>query len=132
MFEKIKGTLDKGVAAVSVKSEALVETSRTKTALNSARQRMAAEFGALGQTVYSLWRSGQDITAITEELERIQDIENEIAELEKRLEQIKEEESRILNAPQAAPVSSGRFCSNCGKPLASGSRFCGECGTPVP
>lgn len=131
MFGKLKSTLDKSVAAVSVKSESLVETSRTKTAINNAQQKMGLEFNALGQKVYSLWRTGQDLTDIKEDLKRIQELEGEIADLEKRLVEIKEEESRLLATPQANPVPSGHFCSNCGKALAAGSRFCDECGTPV-
>lgn len=131
MFGKIRDTLDKGVAAFSVKSESLVETSRTKTAINSARQRMNAQFSALGQNVYTLWRSGRDLSEVEEDLRQIRATEEEIAELEKHLEEIKAEEERLLGTAQSAPVSGGRFCTNCGKALAAGARFCEECGTQV-
>lgn len=129
MFGKIRDTLDKGVAAVSVKSESLVETSRTKTAINSARQRMNAQISALGQNAYTLWKNGRDFSELEEDLRQIRTIEEEIAGLEKHLEEIRAEEERLLGTAQ--PVTGSRFCSNCGKALAAGTRFCDECGTPV-
>ena len=133
MFEKFKDTLDKSVAAVSVKSESLVESSRTKTAINNTQKKMDAELSALGGKVFKAWQAEQfSMELITEDLNRIQALENEVAALKTRLEQIKEEEGRILGTQQkAAPAAGGGFCSNCGKALIAGSRFCDECGTPV-
>lgn len=136
MLEKLKNTLDKGVAAVSVKSESLVESSRTKTAISNARRKKDDELAALGSKVYTAWQAGQfSVELIAEDLNRIQEIEQEIASLNQRLEQIKAEEDRILGTAQkAAPApaaAGGGFCSNCGKALAAGTRFCDGCGTPV-
>jgi len=129
MFNKLKGTFDRSVAAVSVKSETLVESSRTKTAITSAQNQITALTNALGQKVYQSWKAGNtDVSVFAEDLEHIVQLEQEIAALKQHLEEIKEEENRILgNTTQAA----ASFCTNCGKQVAAGSKFCDGCGTPI-
>lgn len=135
MFESLKGTFDRGVAAVSVKSETLVETSRTRTAINAAQKNLEARLAALGERTYNLWKNDQlDFAQLEEDLLQIRAVEAEIQTLNEYLEQIKQEESRILGTSQKSAHSAsegGSFCSNCGKKLPAGSRFCDECGTPV-
>ena len=136
MFDNLKDTLNKGVAAVSVKSETLVENSRIKSAISSAQKRMSSEMSELGVKFYNSWKAGQaSVEAFSAEFESIQGIEQEIAELNLRLEQIKAEEDKILGASQKpavpAPAAGSIFCTNCGKALPAGSRFCDGCGSPV-
>lgn len=134
MFDSLKDTLNKSVAAVSVKSETLVESSRVKSAISSAQKRMTAEMNELGAKFYHRWKAGQaSVEAFSAELAGIQAIEKEIEDLNVRLGQIKAEEDRILGAAQkpAAPAPGSVFCTNCGKALPAGSRFCDGCGTPV-
>ena len=134
MFDSLKDTLNKGVAAVSVKSETLVESSRIKSTISNAQKRMTSEMNELGAKFYNSWKAGQaSVEAFSAEFASIQSIEQEIAELNARLEQIKAEEDKILGASQkpAAPAAGSVFCSNCGKALPAGSRFCVSCGSPV-
>ena len=138
MFENLKGTFDKSVAAVSVKSEVLVETSRTKTAISAAQKKFDTQIAALGRKVYTFWKNDEnDLTLLQEDLHAIQTTEAEIDALNDRLEQIKQEENRILGTSQnftansAASNGTVLFCRNCGKALGAGSRFCINCGTPV-
>lgn len=127
------------MAAVSVKSETLVESSRVKSAISSAQKRLEGEKAALGVRFYQAWKDGQaSVELFAEDLARIQGIETEIDGLNARLIQIKAEEDKILGgaqrpaAPAApAPAAASVFCTNCGKALPAGSRFCDECGTPV-
>lgn len=139
MFDSIKDTLNKSVAAVSVKSESLVESSRVKAAISTAQKKLDAELSSLGIKFYVNWKSGQtDMALFEEDLTRIQGIEAEISGLKSRLEQIKAEESALLGSnPQkaaaapAAPAEGTLYCPNCGKALPAGSRFCDECGSPL-
>ena len=131
MFDSLKDTLNKSVAAVSVKSETLVESSRIKAAISNAQKRVDGELNTLGIKFYNYWKSGQaSVEAFAEDLARIQSIEMEIDSLKVRLEQIKAEEDKILGAAPK-PTVSGTFCTNCGKALAAGTRFCDNCGNPV-
>lgn len=138
MFDSLKDTLNKGVAAVSVKSETLVESSRVKSAISSAQKRLEAEKAALGVKLYQSWKAGTaSMELFADDFARMQGIEDEITGLNARLAQIKAEEDKILGAaqrpaaPAPAPAAGTVFCTNCGKALPAGSRFCDECGTPV-
>lgn len=142
MLDNLKNTFNKGVAAVSVKSENLVESSRVKSAISNAQKRMEGEVAALGGKFYQGWKAGQaDVSLFAEDLARIQAIEKELNDLKVRLDQIKAEEEKILGAaapkpaapaaPQAAPAAGAVFCTKCGKALPAGSRFCDSCGTPI-
>lgn len=138
MFDSLKDTLNKSVAAVSVKSETLVESSRVKSAISNAQKKLEAEKAALGVKLYQSWKDGTaSMDIFTDDFARMKAIEDEIAGLNGRLAQIKAEEDKILggaarSAASPAPTASGCvFCTKCGKALPAGSRFCDECGTPV-
>ena len=138
MIGKLKDTFDKSLAAVSVKSESLVESSRVRTAISSTQKNMDAAVAELGAKFYHSWLSGTvNMEEMGAECQKIQAINTELNNLKSRLEQIKAEESYILGnqkkAPAAeTPAAAGAvFCVNCGKRLEAGSRFCDECGTPV-
>lgn len=133
MFKSIKETLNKGVTAVSIKSASIAESSRVRTAIAAARKNMDQELSALGVRYYNGWLSG---STGREELEaacqRIKAIRTELAELESRLERIKEEERQIPGSQkQDSPSAAAVFCVSCGKKLPAGVRFCDACGTPV-
>ena len=84
MFDSLKDTLNKSVAAVSVKSETLVESSRIKSAISNAQKRMTGEMNELGAKFYASWKAGQaSVEAFSGEFASIQGIEQEIAELKK-------------------------------------------------
>ena len=137
MFDSLKDTLNKGVAAVSVKSETLVESSRIKSAISNSQKRMTSEINALGAKFYNSWKAGQaSVEAFAGDFAGIQAIEKEIEELNARLEQIKAEEDKILGSASrpASPYAAGApavYCPRCGKALPPGSRFCDDCGAPL-
>lgn len=137
MFDSLKETLNKGVAAVSVKSETLVETSRVKASINSAQRQLEAEKAALGAKLYQSWKDGAaSMDLFAGDFARMQGIEAEISGLNARLVQIKAEEEKILGAQRPAaqasvPEEPALFCPKCGKSLPAGSRFCDQCGTPL-
>lgn len=137
MFDNLKDTFNKSVAAVSVKSETLVESSRVKSAISSSQKTMDAELNAMGIKLYQCWKAGQaDIGLFAEDFARVQAIEEEIANLRARLDQIKAEEDKILGSASrpASPYAAGApavYCPRCGKALPAGSRFCDDCGAPL-
>ena len=134
-----KDAFDKSLAAVSVKSESLVESSRVRTAISSNQKAMDAAVTALGVKYYNSWLSGAiDQAELDADCQKIKELSAECASLKAKLEQIKTEERQILGGqkkPSVVPseVLSGEsvFCSNCGKRLDGDARFCDECGTPV-
>ena len=157
MLEKLRGTIDKGITAVSAKSESLVETNKTKGIMSNAQKAMDAEMGALGRRFYNDWKTGSvDMAAYVPDIERIMQIERDIENCRYRLEEIKrEEEARIMNsgmqygsyqpgmgvqpmppmgAQPMAPMGAQPgmcICPNCGRQLPMGSRFCDGCGAQL-
>lgn len=134
MLERLKSSIDKGVAAVSVKSESLVESSRVRTAMSNTQKNMEEAIHQLGFSFYNSWVSADlDVDRLKAECERIKGMADEIERLKARLEQIKEEESQILGAQKKVAPEPGKanFCTGCGKKLEPGVRFCNECGTAV-
>ncbi|BAL00636.1 hypothetical protein OBV_34370 [Oscillibacter valericigenes Sjm18-20] len=140
MLEILKDTFEKSVAAVSVKSESIVESSRVRSAISNMQKSMDTDVNALGVKYYNSWLNGSVDTAELEvDCAKIQEIGTEVAALKARLEQIKAEESQILGSQKrsaganvvSTPQSGFVFCTNCGKKLEAGARFCDECGTPV-
>lgn len=130
MLEKLKGTFDKSVAAVSIKSESLVESSRVRSLMATAQKNMDTGIAALGAKLYNNWLAGDvQLDALKEECEKIKAISDEIEAHKGRLAQIKEEESQFLSTQKSASKSA--FCTNCGKKLTPGTKFCDSCGTPV-
>lgn len=130
MLEFLKDTLDKSVAAVSVKSESIVESSRVRTAMTTAQKNMDAAVNALGVKFYNSWLGGSvDMTELEAECEKIREMHTELTNLKAKLEQIKQEESQILGTKKAEGAAV--FCTNCGKKLEPGVRFCDSCGTAV-
>lgn len=134
-----KDAFDKSLAAVSVKSESLVESSRVRTAIANTQKSVDAAVTALGVKYYNSWLAGSiDQAEIEADCEKIKQLNDECANLKARLEQIKVEERQILGqqkrpsvAPSAAVSGEYIFCTNCGKRLESSARFCDECGTQV-
>ena len=134
MLEKLKGAFDKSVAAVSVKSESFVESSRTRTAISTMQKSMEEAMTTLGRMVYTTWAAGGvDTAALEAQCRTLQEMSRELSSMQARLEQIKAEEAQILGAQKSPgqPESGACFCTNCGKKLEVGAAFCDECGTRV-
>jgi len=134
MLEKLKGALDKSVAAVSVKSESIVESSRVRSAISNTQKQLDGALSALGAKTYNAWAAGNlDPAVLEEDCTAIRDLNAELTKLKASLEQIKAEESQILGTQKkaAAPAGGFVFCTKCGKKLDAAVSFCDECGTPV-
>ena len=141
MLEKLKSTFDKGFATVSAKSESLAESGRVKATIYSSQKRLETELNAIAPRIYAAWKEGgRSLDDFADDFARIQIIEQEIAVLQNRLNEIKQEEEARIQAAQTAsanpvpqndPIPGGSFCAKCGRALPPGSRFCDVCGTPV-
>ena len=148
MLEKLKSSLDRGIAAVGAKSESIVETSKTRLAINNAQKAMESELTNLGYKLYCDWKNGAvDLNTYAADLERIGQIDQDLGAYRSRLEQLKQEETRAAESRVAEPVSANPqpvpvnpqpteaqapvFCIRCGRQLAPGSHFCDGCGSRV-
>lgn len=140
MLERLKSTLDKSIAAVSVKSEVLVENSKIKAQIQNLDRERAALVNKLGVAMYEMWGTNSFSREVFQQMcEAIRACEDGIAEQNRRLEQIKREEQQILGTaqtprapapPQGAPMGGGVVCA-CGVTNTPDARFCVGCGTKL-
>lgn len=140
MLEKLKSKLDHGITAASVKSEALMETNRTKSNINAKQKQAETLKAALGIKLYAAWKAGSaTVDMFAGELNAIAAVEAEIESLIAHLQEIKDNEAQALSAAAAtaaaaaAAASAGnqKFCPTCGKALPTDCRFCDVCGSPL-
>ena len=108
MLEKLKNTLDKSIATVSVKSEVLVENSKIKNQIANLERERAQHIIRMGEAMYEMWRSNRFSRETFQQLcQSIHACDEGIAEQNRRLEQLKIEEQQILGTQQpAAPQPS--------------------------
>lgn len=126
MLKNLKGKLDKGLNAVSVKSESLVEIGRTKAAIAGLEDRLTEAETALGRACYEQWtRTGAAEPALAEAIAAVDALRKERDKLSARLEQIRREEEELLGK------SAARFCPACGKSVGEDAKFCMHCGSAV-
>lgn len=122
-MENWREALDRGVLAVSVKTEAMVESGRVRAALAAARRDMETAVSDLGFQYYNGWLAGSpDEAALLRACERVQEIHSEVLALQSRLDRIQAGHRK---------TEAAAFCAACGRKLTPGSRFCDGCGTPV-
>lgn len=91
-----------------------------KKEIDEKRAEQAKTYGFIGMEVYDLAKEDKiDIPQIKNYLEKIDEINNEIQELETK---IKEQEKR----------NAGKNICSCGYKLKPSDKFCPNCGEPVP
>ncbi|NHM27194.1 zinc ribbon domain-containing protein [Desulfofundulus sp. TPOSR] len=125
-FDKVRQSVQKGVATVSVKSKEALETSRIKGEISVIEQRRREAIEELGNIVYIMFSQGG-----FDEV-RIKDKCAIIAEIDKQLETRREKLKEIHIKSQEAlgkPVTVGTC--ECGAKIIQGAKFCGKCGKKV-
>ena len=161
MLENMKGALDRGISAVSIKSEAMAETSKVRAQLQNLERERDTLITKLGASMYQMWQTNRFSRETFEEMcKSIRASEEGIEACNRRREEIRQEQERQLaatrlqqtrqeqSAPvQAEPVEAGQFWDNppqqaqpsapagkvcpCGNVNPAGARFCTKCGQPL-
>jgi len=126
-LDKITGSIDKGIKAVSSKGKELYETTRLRGQIKDVEETVQDRLNALGKKVFDMLTEG---SVNEEELKtdcgEITVLHKKIAELE---EDIKQVELQSLKTRYGADVI---MCTKCNEPNKSGDRFCSDCGSPLP
>jgi ribosomal protein L40E len=125
-FEKITGSIDKGIKTVSSKSKELIETTKLKGEIKDVQDTIQGKFQTLGKKVFEMLNRG----AMNED--EIRADYNEIAMLFKKNteleEAIKKVEFESLKRMHGADTIR---CNKCGAFNGSDSKFCISCGSAV-
>jgi NADH pyrophosphatase NudC (nudix superfamily) len=127
---RIKGGIDRGVTALSVRSREWVEVSRLRSQRRAIEGEMKKALQELGHLVYRLHVDGR----LEAEASRIRGRCEALARREQHIgaidEQIRAAQARVQEALTRQRVTATGTCA-CGALLGEAARFCGQCGRPV-
>lgn len=131
MAGSLKNALDRGIASVTVKSSTFLETSKYSNQIHIAEDSIAKLKSSLGAMLYDAWKSGQPLNdLINNTFQEITNYEEQIAQLNQKIEDIKNESRQVLGkAPvAAAPAGTVQYCASCGAENKLTAKFCYKCG----
>jgi hypothetical protein len=129
-LDRIKGGIDRGMSALSVRSREMIEVSRLRSQRRALEGEMKKALEELGHLVYRLHVDGR----LEAEAGRIRGRCEALVRREQRIgaidEQIRAAQARAQEARTRPPVTATGACA-CGAALHEAARFCGQCGRPV-
>ncbi|MCL4513412.1 MAG: zinc ribbon domain-containing protein [Candidatus Eremiobacteraeota bacterium] len=128
-LDRVKGVVDKGVTAASVRSKEFMETSRLRTkleTLSAEKDTAIVELGSIVFTLYKQEKLEKQSERVLDKCKNILEIEKKIHETEQEIERVRKEAEEILGRSREGS-SSGQTCE-CGSPIKTGVKFCGSCG----
>lgn len=128
----IKNAFSKGITALNMKTSNYLEETKIKTYINTLNEEIDAIKMDVANIAFHLWMNGD--FKMTPEMEdkfaQIKSRQEVIAQKQKEMEKLQEEEKQILGAGNG--VREGvTYCTNCGAANNSVNRFCEKCGTPM-
>ena len=126
LFGKIKGSIDKSVATVSIKSSEFVEITKFKTQIANLEKEIEELQRTVGKGYYRKWNTGDaDMAEIDEVCALIKAKEDEIEGCKQEIENLQNENKKILNSEDSVK------CPNCGAANKEDAKFCAGCGTKL-
>ena len=154
-FEKITGSIDKGIKTVTSKSKELIETAKLKGEIRDVEASIQSRFQGLGKKVFEMLnRDALNEDDLRVDCKEIASLFKRITELENLIKQVELEALKmrygtdIIVCPncKAHNNSDAKFCMNCGSaiiievesevktcptcnaPVKEGAKFCVRCG----
>ncbi len=128
----IKDAFSKGITTINMKTNGLMEQNKLKTYISTLTQQEEELYSRLGRLMYQNWKEGRTDTSVyTGMMQEIDKKKATIAEQQKKIEEIKEQENQVLGTAGPATDPTAVFCGHCGAQNNSGSRFCFRCGQPL-
>lgn len=132
-LERIKSSINRGIATISVKTSSSLEKSKIKTHIDSLTREIEKDLLLLGSEAYQVWRSeAQDYTALNSRFEAIRYKQEEIDRLTEELSNIDERDNQILGTADRPEETAPKFvCENCGAEYDAPAKFCRKCGNKM-
>jgi predicted nucleic acid-binding Zn ribbon protein len=126
-IDKITGSIDKGIRAVSSKGKELYETTKLRGQIKDVEDTIQNRFNGMGKKVYGMLTKGSlNEEELKADYGEITDLYKKITELEENIKQV---ELESLQTRQGVDVF---ICPKCSAPNKSGDRFCSDCGSALP
>jgi len=125
-FDKVMGSINKGVDAVSSKGKELIETAKLRAKIRDVESTIQNRFNALGKKVFEMINkeilSEENLKADCGEITALY---KKITELEEAIKQVELEALKMRRGVDAI------MCKKCGAPNKAGDKFCSACGSAL-
>jgi RNA polymerase subunit RPABC4/transcription elongation factor Spt4 len=120
----IFGSIRQGAARAAFEADKLRRANQVQSEISALRRQISRHATQLSNRALELYRNGELAHAdLVAECEPIVSLEDEIAEKQRRVEEIQRERMREEAAPAA-----GLTCQECGTAMPEGASFCPACG----
>lgn len=133
-FDKIKDSVNRGIATINVAASSTMEKARLKTHVDTLIHEVDKLYRVCGQKVYENRMSDNLDSSVVDKLcEDIKGKLDEIQQLKNEIEQIPERDNRIFGREVAPRKEEAResevvFCPKCGAKYKTKINFCTKCG----
>ncbi|MDD6069696.1 MAG: hypothetical protein PUC12_02635 [Clostridiales bacterium] len=131
-FHRVKSGINKGITAVSLKTNSSLEKAKINTHMESLKAEIERLEQDIGHKAYILWEAGNfECSKIEEELLIIKKKQEKIDELNVKMEDIEKYEKEILGQLENtnhAHRPENFFCPQCGYGYGKKVNFCIKCG----
>jgi len=125
-FDKVMGSINKGVNAVSSKGKELLEIAKLRAQIRDVESTIQNRFAALGKKVFEMINK----EILTEETLKADC--GEIAALYKKITDLEEAIKQVeLEALKMRRGADAIACTKCGAPNKTGDKFCSSCGAAL-
>lgn len=125
-FEKVTGSLNKGLKTITSKSKEFLETTKLKSEIRNMEEAIQKRFQALGKKVFEMINKKTfSEEALRIDYGEITALYKKITELEEAIKQVEQE---VLKMRYGADTV---MCTKCGASNKSGDKFCMSCGSTI-
>ena len=125
-FDKVMGSFNKGVDAISSKGKALIEIARLRAKMRDVEATIQNRFNALGKKVFEMINkeilNDENLKADCGEITALY---KKFTELEEAIKQVELEAIKMRRGADAI------MCKKCGAQNKVGDKFCSSCGSAL-
>lgn len=133
---KWKSSIDRGIAALSIKTSSSLERAKLKTHIDTLNEEIKELKYVVGGLVYEQWVcESQDNEGIQKQLKEIKTKIDEVEKLRQELADLETRERKILGDGKRnfddPDTDEQKFCSQCGTGYSGAVNFCRKCGNKL-
>jgi septal ring factor EnvC (AmiA/AmiB activator) len=123
-FDKVMGSINKGVDAISSKGKELIEIARLRAKIREVEATIQNRLNALGKKVFEMINKEiMNEENLKADCREITALYKKITELEEAIKQVEHEAIEMRRGAEAI------MCKKCGAQNKVGDKFCSSCGS---
>ena len=127
----IKDSFSKGLATINVKTSNFMEENKLRTSIATQEKEIEELKLSVGEIVYKNWGTESfTLQSVTEELEAIKQRYDMIDDFKRQIDELSQKEKQILGNGSGEKDGGNRimYCPKCGAESKKGYKFCEKCG----